>query len=80
MENVKVKKPTLLTDGCIKYWGQVTGGRIRVENGKSSFECQSSDIMVLGKVITQPNIFKAWNGDKQITQREMAGTGFPKRP
>lgn len=29
------------------------GGRIRVENGKSSFECQSSDIVVLGKVITR---------------------------
>ena len=28
-------------------------GRIRVENGKSSFECQSSDIVVLGKVITR---------------------------
>ncbi len=23
MENVKVNKPTLLTDGCILYWGQV---------------------------------------------------------
>lgn len=29
------------------------GGRVRVENGKSSFECQSSDIVVLGKVITR---------------------------
>lgn len=29
------------------------GRRIRVENGKSSFECQSSDIVVLGKVITR---------------------------
>jgi len=29
------------------------GGRIRVENGKSSFECQSSDIVILGKVITR---------------------------
>jgi len=23
MGNVKVNKPTLLTDGCIKYWRQV---------------------------------------------------------
>ncbi|NEG63193.1 phage repressor protein [Pantoea agglomerans] len=29
------------------------GGRVRVENGKSSFECHSSDIVVLGKVITR---------------------------
>ena len=29
------------------------GGRIRVENEKSSFECRSSDIRVLGKVITR---------------------------
>ncbi|QOV63510.1 phage repressor protein CI [Kosakonia pseudosacchari] len=29
------------------------GGRIRVENGKASFECQSTDIVVLGKVITR---------------------------
>ena len=24
MKNVKVNKPTLLTDSCIKYWGQVS--------------------------------------------------------
>jgi len=29
------------------------GGRVRVENGKASFECQSSDIVVLGKIITR---------------------------
>ena len=29
------------------------GGGIRVENGKSSFDCQLSDIVVLGKVITR---------------------------
>lgn len=33
------------------------GGRVRVENGKSSFECQSSDIVVLGKVITRTEYF-----------------------
>jgi len=33
------------------------GGRVRVENGKSSFECQSSDIFVLGKVITRTEYF-----------------------
>lgn len=27
------------------------GGRIRVENGKASFECQAQDIKVFGKVI-----------------------------
>ena len=27
------------------------GGRIRVENGKASFECQVQDIKVFGKVI-----------------------------
>lgn len=27
------------------------GGRIRVENGKASFECQADDLKVLGKVI-----------------------------
>lgn len=27
------------------------GGRIRVENGKASFECQAQDIQVFGKVI-----------------------------
>lgn len=27
------------------------GGRIRVENGKASFECQAHDIKVFGKVI-----------------------------
>ncbi|AIX49326.1 phage repressor protein [Pantoea sp. PSNIH1] len=28
------------------------GGRIRVENGKASFDCQATDIKVLGKVIS----------------------------
>lgn len=28
------------------------GGRIRIENGRASFECQSQDIKVLGKVIS----------------------------
>ncbi|PEX89105.1 phage repressor protein CI [Klebsiella sp. KG9] len=28
------------------------GGRIRIENGRASFECQSQDIKVLGKVLT----------------------------
>ena len=29
------------------------GGRVRVENGKTSFECQADDIKVLGKVISK---------------------------
>jgi len=29
------------------------GGRIRVENGKSSFECEKGDITILGKIITK---------------------------
>ncbi|WP_312239430.1 phage repressor protein CI [Pantoea sp.] len=33
------------------------GGRIRVENGKASFECQISDIEVLGKVISKTEYF-----------------------
>lgn len=28
------------------------GGRIRIENGRASFECQSQDIKVLGKVLS----------------------------
>ncbi|MDJ0046888.1 phage repressor protein CI [Pantoea ananatis] len=33
------------------------GGKIRVENGKSSFECKTDDIEVLGKVITRTTYF-----------------------
>lgn len=29
------------------------GGRVRIENGKASFECNASDIKVLGKIITK---------------------------
>lgn len=29
------------------------GGRIRIENGKASFECDASDVKVLGKVISK---------------------------
>ncbi|MCX5574423.1 phage repressor protein CI [Enterobacter sp. E-TC7] len=29
------------------------GGRVRIENGKASFECNASDVKVLGKIITK---------------------------
>lgn len=29
------------------------GGRIRIENGKASFECDASDVKVLGKVVSK---------------------------
>lgn len=29
------------------------GGRVRIENGKASFECGASDVKVLGKIITK---------------------------
>lgn len=29
------------------------GGRVRVENGKASFECQANEIRTLGKVISK---------------------------
>lgn len=29
------------------------GGRVRIENGKASFECQLDDIKILGKIITR---------------------------
>ncbi|PLP41744.1 phage repressor protein, partial [Klebsiella pneumoniae] len=29
------------------------GGRVRVENGKASFECKIDDIKILGKIITR---------------------------
>lgn len=32
------------------------GGRVRVENGKASFECQIEDIKILGKIISQTNL------------------------
>lgn len=33
------------------------GGRIRVENGKSSFECKVEDIKILGKIIMKTEVF-----------------------
>lgn len=32
------------------------GGRVRVENGKASFECQIEDIKILGKIISQTKL------------------------
>lgn len=36
MKNVKVNKPTLLTDSCIKYWGQVRRREYNEESTNSS--------------------------------------------
>lgn len=32
------------------------GGRVRIENGKASFECQIDDIHILGKIISQTKL------------------------
>lgn len=32
------------------------GGRVRIENGKASFECQIEDIKILGKIISQTTL------------------------
>ncbi len=32
------------------------GGRVRIENGKASFECQIEEIKILGKIISQTKI------------------------
>lgn len=37
----------------VKELYRFPGGRIRVENGKASFECKAEDIKVLGKVVAR---------------------------
>jgi len=37
----------------VKELYRFPGGRIRVENGKASFECKADDIKVLGKVVAR---------------------------
>ncbi len=39
----------------IRELNRFPGGRIRVENGKASFECHASEIKVLGKVLSKTN-------------------------
>ncbi|WP_318371857.1 phage repressor protein CI [Enterobacter sp.] len=38
---------------------RLPGGRIKVENGPASYECQASDIEVLGKVISKTEFLRA---------------------
>ncbi|ADU70740.1 phage repressor protein CI [Pantoea sp. At-9b] len=46
-------------DGLIsvKELYRFPGGRIRVENGKASFECKAEEIRVLGKVVARTEYF-----------------------
>jgi phage repressor protein C with HTH and peptisase S24 domain len=37
----------------VKELYRFPGNRIRVENGKASFECKAEDIKVLGKVVAR---------------------------
>lgn len=37
----------------VRELNRFPGGRIRVENGKASFECKAEDIKVLGKIIAR---------------------------
>ena len=37
----------------VKELYRFPGGRIRVENGKASFECKADEIKVLGKVVAR---------------------------
>lgn len=37
----------------IRELNRLPGNRIRVENGKASFECKAEDIKVLGKVVAR---------------------------
>lgn len=41
----------------VKELYRFPGGRIRVENGKASFECKAEDIKVLGKVVARTEYF-----------------------
>ncbi|MFM2908747.1 phage repressor protein CI [Klebsiella pneumoniae subsp. ozaenae] len=38
---------------------RLPGGRVRVENGKASFECSASDMKVLGKVVSKTELLNA---------------------
>ena len=38
---------------------RLPGGRIKVENGKASFECDASEVKVLGKVVTRTEVLDA---------------------
>ncbi|AXC67282.1 phage repressor protein [Salmonella enterica subsp. diarizonae] len=35
------------------------GGRVRIENGKASFECKATDVKVLGKVVSKTELLNA---------------------
>ena len=35
----------------IREMYRLPGGRVRVENGKASFECNAADVKILGKAI-----------------------------
>lgn len=41
----------------VKELYRFPGGRIRVENGKASFECKAEEITVLGKVVARTEYF-----------------------
>ncbi len=41
----------------VKELYRFPGGRIRVENGKASFECKAEEIKVLGKVVARTEYF-----------------------